>query len=106
MAYFKQGDTVTVRSDLTAGSRYFCDGEWDRSSCDATTDMARMAGEQVTIEEVLHFDMSGVTRYYVKEDQYDYYWTDEMFDEYLNRNESEPDIELQTSEEFLSFLLS
>lgn len=66
----KIGDKVTIRKDLLADKFY---GE---AKIYCNEDMARRAGEVVTIREY-----NGKHRCKIKEDAYDWTWCDEMFEE-------------------------
>lgn len=68
MAKYKIGDKVKVRDDLKGGERYndvYCNDE-----------MAKLAGEIVTIEDV---DAEG--DYHIVEDVDNFWWSAEMFDD-------------------------
>ena len=77
MAFFKPGDRVTVRTDLDQYGHYYMDGKICPDSMNST--MLRMLGETVTICAV-----KGSGKYSIAECGYN--WTDEMFEEYINRN--------------------
>ena len=75
--FFKPGDKVTVRKDLSNGCRYLMDDGQTINS--AVGEMCKFAGKQVTIK-------------YIKYNQYAIHemgcwWTDEMFEEYVQREQ-------------------
>lgn len=80
MAFFSVGDVVTVRTDLEIDADYYCDGrEWYDTFVEGMDDFK---GERVTISRI-----SGETcKYEIEEDGGGYYWTDEMFVEYHDRD--------------------
>lgn len=64
---YKKGDKVRVRKDLKVGESYvvyFND------------DMAKFIGKEVTINSV------GSISYRIKEDEWNWAWTDEMFEDF------------------------
>ena len=65
---YKVGDKVKVREDLVEGDLY---GKYK-----FLKDMKEFLGKQVTIEESFEIFNS----YDIKEDDYGFYWTDEMFE--------------------------
>ena len=65
---YKPGDIVWVRADLEENEEY--DG-WN-----ATSDMAELAGKQVTIRSVLNDTLYGAN---YKIDESPWGWTDDMF---------------------------
>lgn len=68
MAKYKIGDKVKIKEDLKGGERYndvYCNDE-----------MAKLAGEIVTIEDV---DADG--DYHIEEDMFCYWWSEKMFDD-------------------------
>ena len=77
MAFFKPGDRVTVRTDLTEYHEYYMDGKICPDNVNST--MLRMLGETVTICAVKSNGKYGIA-------ECAYNWTDEMFEEYINRN--------------------
>ena len=100
MAFFHEGDVVTVRNDLVTENMYYSD---DQEFFDTfVDDMAQLKGKRVTIDRV--FELTG--KYEIREDINEYLWTDEMFVEYIERTSAEEEIELPTDEELLSFAFS
>ena len=82
MTFFKPGDRVTVRHDLIRYRQYYMS---DSITCDSVVDdMMTMRGKIVTI--------SGNTfgKYRINESGYN--WTDDMFEEFANRNAEPLDI--------------
>lgn len=72
---YKTGDKAIVRSDLIVGDeQYFNDDndEWNT----VTEEMAKLAGQEVTIIYDEYFD-----QYMVAEDRHHYHWTDSMFEQ-------------------------
>ena len=65
---FKVGDKVIIRKDLKEGYDF---KEY------VTDDMEELAGKIVTITEVWENDGG---RYYIKEDMYNYIWSEDMFE--------------------------
>lgn len=72
---FKAGDRVTVRNDLSTKVTYHMD--CSRFGVNATYDMCKLAGKQVTIHNTLD---AGDFAYY-KINGSPWNWTDEMFEE-------------------------
>lgn len=100
MAFFSVGDVVTVRTDLEIDADYYCDGrEWYDTFVDS---MEEFKGERVTISRI----SVETCKYEIEEDEENYYWTDEMFVEYHDRDmvSSEDDYELPTEDELRAFL--
>ena len=77
MAFFKPGDRVTVRTDLKLWDVYFMDGHHISDSVNDT--MMKMLGRTVTIDAMLSNGKYGIA-------ECAHNWTDEMFEEYINRN--------------------
>ena len=65
---YKVGDEVRVREDLSINDTY---GE-----CFFTSSMSVFLGKTVTINKV----NENINRYKIKEDDWEWYWTDEMFE--------------------------
>ena len=80
-SFFQVGDIVTVRRDLDLSTKYGSDGDTERT-CNILCDMLRYAGRQFTIEYV-YKNGYGRIRYHIGGQTY--IWTDEMFEEYINR---------------------
>ena len=99
-AFFNVGDVITVRSDLDMYKRYGSDGDTERT-CSVVHDMLRYAGKQFKIEYV-YKNGRGSWRYHIAGQTY--VWTDEMFEEYINRNVDVGEFEPATGAEFLSLL--
>ena len=76
MPFFKPGDIATVRYDLSE-KRYKMDGSSDLVS--AVDGMLKFRGKAVKI-------YSNDFRYEIEEDGHMFWWVDEMFQEYLDRN--------------------
>lgn len=76
MSFFKTGDIATVRYDLSE-KKYKMDGSSD--SIAAVGEMLKYRGKAVKI-------YSNYFRYEIEEDGHVFWWTDEMFQEYLDRN--------------------
>lgn len=99
--FFKPGDIVTVRADL-------CNIDTDPQ---ASYHMDKNGQSDVAIEEMCAFRGKRVTisrisggKYRIQECGCN--WTDEMFEEYLNRNDvlhDDPDPEPVSFEDILSF---
>lgn len=78
---FKPGDVVTVRTDLNVTRNgenfpYYMDDE--KTYCYFTSAMSELAGKNVTICSI------DSNRYRILD--FGLFWTDEMFQEYLDRN--------------------
>ena len=104
--YFHVGDIVHVRRDLRPFERYHMDGD-KMSNNIVMPEMARIAGDQVVIEGVV---ANGLGHYQYKIEPTDRYhngycWTDEMFDEYINR-ESEPQLVAEGDAAILEFIFA
>lgn len=87
MAFFKAGDIVTVREDLSEGKRYKSDGDAPGNDrCSVAYNMIKYAGKQMTIAEVQETSnfRGPRTRYHLTEDNGEWVWTDEMFSEYID----------------------
>lgn len=102
--YFHVGDIVHVRRDLRPFDRYHMDGD-KRNETIVMPEMARIAGDQVVIKGVV---ANSVGRYQYEIEPTDRYhngynWTDEMFDEYINR-ESEPHLVAEGDAAILEFI--
>lgn len=71
---YKVGDKVRIRKDLKRGFRGY-------GKVDVTYEMERMGGREchITSKETSTFD--GITRYKLKEDNWLWYWTSDMFEE-------------------------
>ena len=104
MAFFSPGDKVTVRADLSVGIGYSSSGDVKPNCCNATPDMLKYAGKQMTIRRSFQSRLHNI-RYHITEDNGDWAWADEMFEEYLDAVHP-VDIELPTIEEFTSFILT
>lgn len=65
---FKIGDKVRIRKDLKEGNDF---------NLYVTDDMEELAGKIVTITKVWENDGG---RYYIKEDMYNYIWSEDMFE--------------------------
>ena len=79
MAKYKIGDKVKIREDLMCNECYY--------NVYCTIEMTELAGEIVTIEGI---DSNG--DYFIKEDNYGYSWSAEMFDDsYFIPAENEED---------------
>ena len=76
MSFFKPGDIATVRYDLSE-KQYEMDGDSD--SVNAVEEMLKFRGKAVKI-------YSNDFRYEIEEDRHMFWWVDEMFQEYLDRN--------------------
>lgn len=91
--FFNEGDVVTVRRDLAPGRVYYMDGHSKftdavgsmRYSDSAVSQMVTYAGKKVTI----HLAGPNVTKYHIREEAYN--WTDEMFEEYINKDDADVD---------------
>lgn len=71
---YQPGDKVRVKSDLKVGESYYMD---DKVSSDCfMKDMQRFSGKIVTIDSI-----SSWKTYEIKEDAFNYNWTDEMFED-------------------------
>ena len=77
MSVYQAGDRVTVRPDLHE-IEYGNYGEYS-VKCWATPEMVAMAGMTVTIDRVFQGMTKDSYRYRVKEDPYQWSWTDDMF---------------------------
>ena len=80
--FFKPGDVVTVRTDLNVTRNgkhfpYYMDDK--KTVCYFTSAMSKLAGKAVKI-------YSNDFRYEIEEDGHMFWWVDEMFQEYLDRN--------------------
>lgn len=73
---YKVGDKVIVRKDLVAGDEYGID--LDGMKCLFVGDMNFLKGETVTIAYVC-VGIPGDIRYRIKEDNGNWWWTDDMF---------------------------
>ena len=73
---YEAGDKVRVRADLTSGCKYsMLDGGCSLIVMD---DMVSFVGKEVTIKQSL-----GKRGYLIKEDDYRFCWTDEMFERFI-----------------------
>ena len=104
MAFFKIGDTAHVRCDLSDDLIYYMDGHHgttDTSYRDSvTSEMMRYAGSEVIIAQY-----SGA-KYRISElslEPIDFNWTDEMFQEYIERNEG---CEVGSDDDISAFICS
>ena len=71
---YQPGDKVRVKSDLKVGESYYMD---DKVSSDCfMKDMQQFSGKIVTIDFI-----SSWKTYEIKEDDFNYNWTDEMFED-------------------------
>lgn len=97
MPYFKVGDTVHVRTDLDEDVKYYMGDHEDNNFYYIDREMAeRFGGSACTIE-------SANDRFYrLSGNNNEWYWTDEMFLEYIERNMK--DFEQPTKDELLSLL--
>lgn len=105
MAFFKIGDTVHVRRDLSEHSIYYMDGhhgETDWSYCDSVaSEMMCYAGSEVIISRYSR-EKYGISELSSSE-PIDFYWTDEMFQEYIERNDS---CEVGSDDDISAFICS
>lgn len=79
MAFFSVGDRVTVRSDLGGKIYYMENG----SGYVTISEMLNFVGKKVTISDVFQ------NGYRINE--FPCFWTDEMFEEYVYRNDEPGD---------------
>lgn len=75
MSFFKPGDIATVRYDLSKQYQYKMNGRSD--SVNVVEEMLKYRGKAVKI-------YSNDYRYEIEEDGHMCWWTDEMFQEYLD----------------------
>lgn len=78
---FKIGDKVRVRSDLKVSEVYGMQGFF--------SDMIPLIGMLVEIEKITSYDA-----YHLKEDRFNYNWTDEMFEDELIQETKPIEVEL------------
>ena len=96
MPYFKVGDQVHVRTDLEEDVKYYMGDHEDNTYYYIDREMAeRFGGSACTIE-------SANDRFYRLSGNNEWFWTDEMFMEYIERNMK--DFEQPTKAELLSLL--
>lgn len=97
MPYFKVGDTVHVRTDLEEDVKYYMGDHEDNNFYYIDQEMAELYGGSVcTIE-------SANDRFYkLSPWSNNWFWTDEMLVEYIERNMK--DFEQPTKAELLSLL--
>lgn len=97
MPYFNVGDTVHVRTDLEEDVKYYMGDHENNNYYYIDQEMAeRFGGSACTIE-------SASDRFYrLSGDHNDWFWTDEMLMEYIERNMK--DFEQPTKAELLSLL--
>lgn len=101
MAFFKNGDKVTVRKDLSYRStRYLMDDDWIGGYI-ANSPMCRCAGETLTIAEAYDHRMYRVEETALTGGMWA--WTDEMFEEYLHRFDG-AEFEAATQDELMSLI--
>ena len=87
--YFHDGDIVHVRSDLRAFQCYHMDGDKKNHQI-VMPEMARIAGDQVVIKHIV-IGLQGKCQYEIEPtNRYHngYHWTDEMFQEYIERHDN------------------
>ena len=96
MPYFKVGDTVHVRTDLEEDVKYYMGDHEDNKFYYIDREMAeRFGGSACTIESVRD-------RFYRLSGNNEWFWTDEMFMEYIEKDMK--DFEQPTKAELLSLL--
>lgn len=83
--FFKVGDIVTVRKDLVIDNEYFMDGL--EVSDTFMQGMESWFGKKVTILGLHKHKEYLITDNDEENGDFNWYWTDEMFEEYVNRNQ-------------------
>lgn len=97
MPYFKVGDTVHVRTDLEEDVKYYMSDHENNNFYYIDREMAeRFGGNACTIESANNY------YYRLSEDHNKWFWTDEMFMEYIEKDMK--DFEQPTKDELLSLL--